>query len=410
MKGERRAKRWNGVARWLSSAVIGGCFLNGFCPYLTRFEIPTTFGPSEKMNELHLNQLLGRDEIDIDLKEIAAYLNDQTVLVTGAGGSIGSELCRQISRFEPKTLLLLGRGEQSIYTIHLECRTHFPKLDVLPIIADIRDANRMRQVYEAHRPAVIFHTAAHKHVELIEAFPEEVVKNNIIGTKIVSELAHECGVQRFVTISTDKAVKPVCVYGAGKRLSEFQIEGLSRRSDTIFVTVRFGNVLGARGSIVPLFQKQIAEGGPVTVHPEATRYFMTIPESARLVIQSGAMGKNGEIFILDMGKSLSILDLATEMIRLAGKEPGVDIKLEFIDLRPGDKLHEELLTQTEGVCMTKNKKIFIAQPDQIDTDALETTIAELEQLAEETKRTAIIEKLVEFLPDYQPVKKEGVMT
>ena len=278
------------------------------------------------------------------------------------------------------------------------------------VIADIRDANRMRQVYEAHRPAVIFHTAAHKHVELIEAFPEEVVKNNIIGTKIVSELAHECGVQRFVTISTDKAVKPVCVYGAGKRLSEFQIEGLSRRSDTIFVTVRFGNVLGARGSIVPLFQKQIAEGGPVTVHPEATRYFMTIPESARLVIQSGAMGKNGEIFILDMGKSLSILDLATEMIRLAGKEPGVDIKLEFIDLRPGDKLHEELLTQTEGVCMTKNKKIFIAQPDQIDTDALETTIAELEQLAEETKRTAIIEKLVEFLPDYQPAQKRGRLT
>ncbi len=354
------------------------------------------------MNELHLNQLLGRDEIDIDLKEIAAYLTDQTVLVTGAGGSIGSELCRQIGRFAPQTLLLLGRGEQSIYTILMECDKHFPKLDVRPIIADIRDANRMRHVYEAHRPAVIFHTAAHKHVELIEAFPEEVVKNNIIGTKIVSELAHEYGIQRFVMISTDKAVKPACVYGAGKRLSEFQIEGLARRSDTIFVTVRFGNVLGARGSIVPLFQKQIAEGGPVTVHPKATRYFMTIPEAARLVIQSGSMGKNGEIFILDMGKSLPILDLAIEMIRLAGKEPGVDIKLEFIDLRPGDKLHEELLTRGEGICMTQNKKIFIAQSDQIDIDALEATIAELEQLAEETKRTAIIEKLTEFLPDYNP--------
>ena len=382
--------------------LLVSCLFLAFFPYLTRFDISTTFGLSENMTELHLNQLLGRDEIDIDLKEIAAYLNDQTVLVTGAGGSIGSELCRQISRFEPKLLLLLGRGEQSIYTIHLECRTHFPKVNVLPIIADIRDANRMRQVYEAHRPAVVFHTAAHKHVELIEAFPEEVVKNNIIGTKIVSELAHEYGVRRFVMISTDKAVKPVCVYGAGKRLSEFQISGLSRRSDAIFVTVRFGNVLGARGSIVPLFQKQIAEGGPVTVHPKATRYFMTTPEAARLVIQSGSMGKNGEIFILDMGKSLPIIDLAIEMIRLAGKEPGVDIQLKFIDLRPGDKLHEELLTQTEGICMTKNKKIFIAQPDQVNIAVLETAIAELEQLAEETKRNDIIQKLTEFLPDYKP--------
>ncbi len=366
------------------------------------------------MTELRLEQLLGRDEINIDLKEIAAYLNDQTVLVTGAGGSIGSELCRQISLFTPQKLLLLGRGEQSIYTIHLECRTRFPNLNALPIIADIRDSNRMRQVYEAYGPAVIFHTAAHKHVELIEAFPEEVVKNNILGTKIVSELAHEYGVQRFVMISTDKAVKPVCVYGAGKRLSEFQIEGLARRSDTIFVTVRFGNVLGARGSIVPLFQKQIAEGGPVTVHPEATRYFMTIPEAARLVIQSGSMGKNGEIFILDMGKSIPIIDLAFEMIRLAGKEPGVDIQIKFIDLRPGDKLHEELLTQTEGVRTTKHKKIFIAQPDQINPNALEMTIQELEKLAEKTKRIDIIQKLAEFLPEYKPsalwTQKKGVMT
>lgn len=352
------------------------------------------------MTELHIQKLLGRDEVDIDLEEITAYLDQQTVLVTGAGGSIGSELCRQISKFKPKKLLLLGRGEQSIYNIHLECRTKFPRLPVIPIIADIRDANRMRQVYQEFSPQVIFHTAAHKNVELIEAYPEEVIKNNIIGTQIVSELAHEYGAQRFVLISTDKAVKPVCVYGAGKRLSEFQIESLARTSSTIFVTVRFGNVLGARGSIVPLFQKQIAEGGPVTVQPEATRYFMTIPEAARLVIQSGAMGQNGEIFILDMGKPMRILDLATEMIRLAGKEPGIDIQLKFMDLRPGDKLHEELLTHEEGVRATRHKKIFRAQPDQVEAQALNESIVELAKLAEIPDRIGIIKKLKSLLPNY----------
>lgn len=354
------------------------------------------------MTHLEMQQLLGRDEVDIDLQEIAAYLTNQTVLVTGAGGSIGSGLCRQLNRFKPKKLLLLGRGEQSIYNIYLECRTSYPDLKFLPIIADIRDQKRMRQVFEEFRPSVVFHAAAHKHVEMIEPFPEEVIKNNIIGTQIVSELAHEYDTERFVMISTDKAVKPVCTYGAGKRISEFQIESLSRRSKTIFVTVRFGNVLGARGSIVPLFQKQISEGGPVTVQPEATRYFMTIPEAARLVIQSGAMGKNGEIFILDMGKPMRVLDLAIEMIRLAGKEPGIDIQLKFIDLRPGDKLHEELLTQTEGAGTTKHKKIFVAKPDQIDTNALSTTINELQRLAEETKRIDIICCLKSFLPEYKP--------
>lgn len=354
------------------------------------------------MTELQLQQLLGRDEVDIDLEEIAAYFTDQTVLVTGAGGSIGSELCRQIYRFNPKRLLLLGRGEQSIYTINLECRTRFPKLTTLPIIADIRDTNRMRQVYEEFRPDVVFHTAAHKHVEMIEPFPEEVVKNNILGTKIVSELAHEYETQRFVHISTDKAVKPVCVYGAGKRLSEFQIEDLAHKSKTIFVTVRFGNVLGARGSIVPLFQKQIAESGPVTVQADATRYFMTVPEAARLVIQSGAMGKNGEIFILDMGNPMRILDLAIEMIRLAGKEPGIDIQLKFMDLRPGDKLHEELLTQTEGVRATKHKKIYRAQPDTIDSQHLNQAIAQLENLAHKSDRNGIIKTLREIIPEFAP--------
>ena len=354
------------------------------------------------MTDLQIQHLLGRDEIDIDLDEIAAYLKDQAVLVTGAGGSIGSELCRQISRFAPRQLILLGRGEQSIYDIHLECRNRFSDVPVAPVIADIRDPQRIRHVFEEHRPHVVFHTAAHKHVDLIEAYPEEVVKNNIIGTRTVSELAGEYGARRFVMISTDKAVRPACVYGAGKRLSEFQVESLSRNSDTVYVTVRFGNVLGARGTVVPLFQKQIREGGPVTVQPEATRYFMTIPEAARLVIQSGAMGKNGEIFILDMGKPMRILNLATEMVRLAGMEPGVDIELQFIDLRPGDKLHEELLTQSEGVHATRHRKIFIARPDHIDGKLLNAAINQLEAMAAASDRAGIIRKLRDTVPDYTP--------
>ena len=354
------------------------------------------------MTDFQIQRLLGRDEIDIDLQEIAAYLNGQPVLITGAGGSIGSELCRQIGRFAPEQLLILGRGEQSIYDIHLECRNRFPDLRITPIIADIRDPGRIRHVFEEHRPAVVFHTAAHKHVDLIEAFPEEVVKNNIVGTRTVSLLADEYGVRRFVMISTDKAVRPTCVYGVGKRISEFQIESLARTSRTIYVSVRFGNVLGARGSIVPLFQKQIQAGGPVTVQPEATRYFMTIPEAARLVIQSGAMGKNGEIFILDMGKPMRVLDLATEMVRLAGMEPGVDIELQFIDLRPGDKLHEELLTQAEGIRATRHKKIFIAQPDRVDPCALNAAIDELEKLAEASDRIGIVRRLHEIIPEYTP--------
>ena len=354
------------------------------------------------MIDSHIQQLLGRDEVNIDLNEIAAYLNDQVVLVTGAGGSIGSELSRQISRFSPQKVILLGRGEHSIYEIDLDCRSHFPNATYVPCIADIRDVNRMRQVFDEYRPQVVFHTAAHKHVDLIEPFPEEVVRNNIVGTRTVSTLAHESNTNRFVMISTDKAVKPACVYGAGKRISEFQVESLARTSDTVFVTVRFGNVLGARGTVVPLFQKQIQKGCPVTVHPEATRYFMTIPEAARLVIQSGAMGKNGEIFMLDMGKPMRILDLAAEMIRLSGMEPGVDIELKFIDLRSGDKLHEEILTHSEGIRSTRHRKIFVAQPDRVDSEALNNAIDELESLAQASDRIGIVQKLQSIVPTYTP--------
>lgn len=354
------------------------------------------------MTDLQLNRLLGRDEIEWDLDEIAAYLKGQVILVTGAGGSIGSELCRQISRFGPRELILLGRGEQSIWEIDRECRNRFPDLGIRPVIADIRDRDRMRAAFAEYGPGVVFHTAAHKHVDLIEPYPEEVVVNNIIGTRTVTRLADEFGTRRLVMISTDKAVRPACVYGAGKRVSEFQVEALARESDTVFVTVRFGNVLGSRGSVVPTLQRQIAEGGPVTVHPEATRYFMTIPEAARLVIQSGAMGENGEIFILDMGEPVRILDLATEMIRLAGKEPGIDMELKPMGLRPGDKLHEELLSSSEGVRSTRHKKIFIAEPDKVESEGLDEAIDKLEEMARKPDRQGIVELLQRVVPEYKP--------
>ena len=239
-------------------------------------------------------------------------------------------------------------------------------------------------------------------MDLIEPFPEEVVINNIIGTRTVTRLADEFGTNRLVMISTDKAVRPACVYGAGKRVSEFQVEALARSSKTVYVTVRFGNVLGSRGSVVPSLQKQIAEGGPVMVHPEAKRYFMTIREAARLVIQSGAMGENGEIFILDMGEPVRILDLATEMIRLAGKEPGIDIELKPMGLRPGDKLHEELLSSSEGVRSTKHKKIFIAEPDKVESEGLDEAIDRLAVLAGKPDRQGIVDLLQQVVPEFKP--------
>ncbi len=350
-----------------------------------------------------IQDLLGRDEIDIDLEEVAAYLRGRSVLVTGAGGSIGSELCRQISPLGPKALVLLGRGENSIYEMTMELRTRFPKLDATPVVADVRDQHRVRNVFEEQKPEVVFHTAAHKHVDLMEAFPEEAVKNNVFGTQNVVEAAAEAGVGRFVMISTDKAVNPACVYGAAKRVAELLVALWAERSKTSFVTVRFGNVLGSRGSIVPLFRKQIELGGPVTVtDPEAKRYFMSIPESVRLVLQSGAFGRSGEIFVLDMGEQVRILDLARNMIRLAGLEPGIDIGIEFIGLRPGDKLSEELLTHGKGVRATRHKKIFAANPDRVDGQSLEKDLEELEALSQNPDRQGLVNKLKEMVPTYEP--------
>lgn len=355
------------------------------------------------MTHLEMRRLLGRDEVDIDLEEVAAYLTGKRVLVTGAGGSIGSELCRQIAALRPRALALVGRGENSVYEIAMELRTRFPKLEAPPIVADIRDPDRIRSVFGEERPEVVFHTAAHKHVDLMEAIPEEAVQNNIFGTRHVVEASAGVGVGRFVMISTDKAVNPVCVYGAAKRVAEHLVAWQAGRSDTAFRTVRFGNVLGSRGSIVPLFRKQIELGGPVTVtHPEARRYFMTLPEAVRLVLQSGAFGQSGEIFVLDMGEPVRILDLATDMIRLAGLEPGVDIQIEFIGLRPGDKLSEELLTQGAGVRATRHKKIFATTPDCVDGEKLTKDLKALKALCQGPDRAGLVRKLKEMVPGYQP--------
>lgn len=314
------------------------------------------------IRDVKLEDLLRREEVRVDLESMSGYLKDRVILVTGAGGSIGSELCRQICRFSPRQLLLLGRGENSIYQIHLELREEFPGLDLVPIIADVRDRSRVFQIAEQYRPSVVFHAAAHKHVPLMESNPEEAVTNNVFGTRNIAEAAHRVGARKFVMISTDKAVNPTSVMGASKRLAEIVVQMIGRQSSTKFVSVRFGNVLGSRGSVVPLFERQIRRGGPVTVtHPDMQRYFMTIPEAVQLVIQAGAMGKGGEVFVLDMGQPVKIVDLAKDLIRLNGLEPDVDIAIEFCGLRPGEKLFEELLTAEEGTDATTHERIFVAR-------------------------------------------------
>jgi FlaA1/EpsC-like NDP-sugar epimerase len=314
------------------------------------------------IRDVQIEDLLRRQEIKIDLQEISGFLREQVVLVTGAGGSIGSELCRQIARFSPKLLVMLGHGENSIYKIDMEFRMKFPNIDAEAIIADVQDYDRIDEVFATYRPDVVFHAAAHKHVPLMERNATESIKNNIFGTRNVAVASDKYGVKRFVLISTDKAVNPSSVMGATKRAAEIIIQLINKNSKTKFMAVRFGNVLGSRGSVIPMFKEQIAHGGPVTVtHPDMKRYFMTIPEAVQLVIQAGAMGANGEIFVLDMGEPIRILDMARDLIRLSGLEPDKDITIEFSGIRPGEKLFEELLTAEEGTSLTKHKKIFMAK-------------------------------------------------
>lgn len=310
------------------------------------------------VRDVQIEDLLRREPVKTDLSSISGYLSHRRILVTGAGGSIGSELCRQISAFLPEQLILLGHGENSIFDINNELRAMYPDLDVRTVIADIRDEEKINLIFEGYKPQVVFHAAAHKHVPLMEANPDEAVANNVFGTRNVATAAHEHEAECFVMVSTDKAVNPGNVMGATKRVAEMVVQSLARSSKTRFVSVRFGNVLGSRGSVIPFFKKQIAKGGPVTVtHPEMKRYFMTIPEAVQLVMQAGAMGKGGEVFVLDMGEPVKIVDLARDLIRLSGYEPGVDIEIVFTGTRPGEKLFEELIQDNEAVSKTQHEKI-----------------------------------------------------
>lgn len=320
-----------------------------------------------QFRDVQVEDLLGRDPVELDMRSISEKLSGKTILVTGAGGSIGSEICRQVSKFKPKKLLLLGHGENSIYSIDMELKNRYQKeFEIIPIIADVQDRNSIFDIVEIHKPDVIYHAAAHKHVPLMEYNPKEAVKNNVIGTKNVAEAADTFGVRKFVLVSTDKAVNPTNVMGSTKRIAEMVIQELNKYSQTNFVAVRFGNVLGSRGSVIPLFKKQIQAGGPVTVtHPEMTRYFMTIPEASRLVIQAGTLARGGEIFVLDMGEPVKIVDLAENLIKLSGYSIE-EIGIQFAGIRPGEKMYEELLGENEVHSEAVFPKIFIGKTVEFD--------------------------------------------
>ncbi|MFB5282757.1 polysaccharide biosynthesis protein [Peribacillus sp. Hz7] len=331
-----------------------------------------------QMRDVQVEDLLGREPVELDMSTISEKLTGKTVLVTGAGGSIGSEICRQISKFQPQTLLLLGHGENSIYTIDMELRKKYAgDMEIIPIIADVQDRNRIFDIINQYRPDVVYHAAAHKHVPLMEYNPMEAVKNNIFGTRNVAEAADSFGVKSFVLVSTDKAVNPPNVMGATKRFAEMIIQNLAKESKTTFVAVRFGNVLGSRGSVIPLFKKQIQAGGPVTVtHPEMTRYFMTIPEASRLVIQAGALARGGEVFVLDMGEPVKIVDLAQNLITLSGYTEE-EIGIQFSGIRPGEKLFEELLNENEVQAEQVFPKIHIGKAEPMEKEELYSMIETL---------------------------------
>lgn len=357
-----------------------------------------------QVRPVQVEDLLRREPANIDLEAIAGFLKDTTVMVTGAGGSIGSELCRQIVDFHPARLLVLGRGENSIYQIHTELQTRpHGATELVPLIADTRDFPRIKALMQQYRPSVVFHAAAHKHVPLMEFNPSEAVATNVFGTKNVLDAAAEIGVDSLVLVSTDKAVNPTNVMGATKRVAELLLKDSAARTGKRYVAVRFGNVLGSRGSVVPLFKEQIAAGGPVTVtHPQITRYFMTIPEAAQLIIQAAAMGRGGEIFVLDMGQPIKIYDLALDLIRLSGLEPFKDIDIKITGLRPGEKLYEELFTPSEERVSTRNSRIFISSLEASRCVRLEEGLQELATLLlagglpEDALRTVLSQIVPEF--------------
>ena len=352
--------------------------------------------------EVEVQDLLGRDPIEVNLSEIMDYVTDQVVMVTGGGGSIGSELCRQIAAAKPKQLIIVDIYENNAYDIQLELKHDYPQLNLETMIASVRNTDKVNDLFKQYHPDIVYHAAAHKHVPLMEDSPNEAVKNNVFGTLNVARACDQYKTKRMILISTDKAVNPTNVMGATKRMCEMIVQTINKQSQTEFVAVRFGNVLGSNGSVIPLFKKQIKAGGPVTVtHPDIIRYFMTIPEAVSLVLQAGAYAKGGEIFILDMGKPVKIADMARNLIKLSGYEPDIDIKIEYTGLRPGEKLYEELLMKEEGLQDTPNKLIHIGKPIELDEDSLFDRLNHLKD--EAYKETNDIRTLIkEIVPTYQP--------
>lgn len=335
---------------------------------------------SDKIRKVEIEDLLGREPISLDIERVMNYVAGKTVLVTGGGGTIGSELCRQIAEHKPKRLIVFDVYENNAYDIQNELKRKYPKLDLITLIGSVRDSKRLECMFNTYRPDIVYHAAAHKHVPLMEDSPNEAVKNNVFGTLKTARCADKYGAEKFVLISTDKAVNPTNIMGASKRICEMIIQAYNNRSKTEFVAVRFGNVLGSNGSVIPLFKKQIEAGGPVTVtDPDIIRYFMTIPEAVTLVLQAGASAKGGEIFVLDMGKPMKILDLAENLIRLSGLVPYKDINIEFIGLRPGEKLYEEMLMDEEGIRETENELIYIGHPIELDEEKFFASLDRLQK-------------------------------
>ena len=362
----------------------------------------------QNFRDVQIEDLLGREPIRLDNKNIGELIKDKVVLVTGGGGSIGSELCRQIIKFKPQRLVIVDIYENNLYDIEQELKFNYPKIQIDAIVASVREKERLNEIFAEYKPYLVFHAAAHKHVPLMETSPLEAIKNNVFGTYNVVNCADEYGVKRFILISTDKAVNPTNIMGATKRLCEMIVQAKNKVSNTEYAAVRFGNVLGSNGSVVPLFKKQIAKGGPVTVtHKEITRFFMTIPEAVSLVLQAMSTAEGGEIFVLDMGEPVKIYDMATKLIKLSGLEPNVDIQIKVTGLRPGEKLYEELLMSEEGLQATKHDKIHVAEPMKIDMNMIEEKLAELKNLLENCnndQKDEIKKVIKEVVPTFRESK------
>ncbi len=361
----------------------------------------------QQIRDVDLNDLLGREPIFLDEAQISHYLQGKRVLVTGAGGSIGSEICRQVARFNPQKLILFENAETPLFLIEQELGRTFPQLPIVPIIGDVRNRSRVNVIFDEQMPQVVFHAAAYKHVPMMEMNPAEAVNNNVQGTRLLANAADQFGVEKFVMISTDKAVRPTNIMGTTKRVAELYVQSLDKRSKTSFVTTRFGNVLGSNGSVIPTFKDQISKGGPVTVtHPEVTRFFMTIPEATQLVLQAGSMGSGGEIYLFDMGEPVKIHSLAEELIKLSGLQPHEDIEIVYTGLRPGEKLYEELLLDDEGVLPTSHNKICIAQSSTSSHAELVENIDALISAAKALDLTGVKDKLQQIVPEYSPTENK----